>query len=506
MTPKELTDKLVNPTPQDIALVTKAYTFAENAHKDHKRNSGEPYFTHLFETAKTLAELGMSATTVSAGLLHDTIEDVDVTPETIEKEFGKDILFIVDGVTKLGHVRYRGTDRHNESLRKLFVAMSQDIRVLIVKLADRLHNMRTLSHVPKEKQERIARETMEVYAPIAYRLGIRKLHRELEDLCFPYIEPEAYKETEATLKKKRKEMEEKLEKFLKNLKKTLGTSGVTNIKTDYRVKGLYSLYRKLKRKKEIQNIYDILALRVMVPTVDDCYRVLGIIHSTWRPLPGRIKDFIAFPKPNGYRSLHTTVFTGDGNIVEIQIKTEEMQREAEYGIASHLGYKAKTTQRGLPLPGLDWIKRLIYREPAPENNTQKEDATRDVPSWIRDLVDYQKNEKDPEEEWDDQIKSDFFSHRIFVFSPEGDVIDLPIDSTPIDFAYAIHSEIGEHVSGARINGKMISLDTRLQNGDIVEIVTKKNAKPSSKWLDYAKTASARRKIRATLQNQNNRHK
>jgi len=249
MSPKEITDKMISPTPQDIALVEKAYSFAEEAHKEHQRNSGEPYFVHLFETAKTLAEIGMSATTISAGLLHDSIEDVGITPETLEKEFGKDILFIVDGVTKLGHVRYRGTDRHNESLRKLFVAMSKDIRVLIVKLADRLHNMRTLSHVPKEKQERIARETLEVYVPIAYRLGIRKLHRELEDLAFPYVDPESYKEAEATLKKKRKEMEESLEKFLKALKKTLGTSGVTQIKTDYRVKGLYSLYKKLRRKR-----------------------------------------------------------------------------------------------------------------------------------------------------------------------------------------------------------------------------------------------------------------
>ncbi|PIR38260.1 MAG: hypothetical protein COV34_01470 [Candidatus Zambryskibacteria bacterium CG10_big_fil_rev_8_21_14_0_10_42_12] len=505
MLPKDITDKLLNATPQDVALVEKAYYFAEGAHKEHKRNSGEPYFVHLYETAKTLAELGMSATTVAAGLLHDSIEDAGVTPETIEKEFGKDILFIVDGVTKLGHVRYRGSDRHNESLRKLFVAMSKDIRVLIVKLADRLHNMRTLSYVPKEKQERIARETMEVYVPIAYRLGIRKLHRELEDLCFPFIDPEAHRETESLLKRKRKEMEESLEKFLRNLKKTLGTSGITQIKTDYRIKGLFSLYRKLRRKKEIENIYDILALRVVVPTVGDCYRALGAIHSTWRPLPGRIKDFIAFPKPNGYRAIHTTVFTGDRNIVEIQIKTEEMHRESEYGIASHLRYKAKIAGRTLPLPGLDWIKRLITPQPI-QHGATKEDGVEDVPNWIRDLVDYQKHESDGEDEWGDQIKSDFFSHRIFVFTPEGDVIDLPIDSTPIDFAYAIHSEIGGHISGARINGKMISLGTTLHNGDIVEIVTKKNAKPSSKWLEYAKTASARRKIRSAIQENNNHYK
>jgi len=470
MSPKDLTDRLKNKTNEDSALVEKAYRFAEKAHKDHTRNSGEPYFTHLFETAKTLADMGMSATTVSAGLLHDTIEDVDVTRETIQKEFGDDILFIVDGVTKLGHVRYRGTDRHNESLRKLFVAMSKDIRVLIVKLADRLHNMRTLMHVPKEKQERIARETLEIYAPIAYRLGIRKVHRELEDLAFPYLEPEQYKETESAIKRRRSEIEESLEKFHKALKKVLGTAGITRIKTDYRVKGLYSLHKKLARKKDIDQVYDIMALRVIVPSIDDCYRVLGVIHSTWRPLPGRIKDYIAFPKPNGYRSLHTTVFIGDGNIVEIQIKTEDMYRESEYGIASHMNYKKHTNRGNLPLAGLEWIKRLISRQTHPQEESDTTDAqAQDIPLWIRDLVEYQKHSG--ESDWDTEIKKDFFNERIFAFTPEGDVIDLPINSTPIDFAYAIHSEIGEHVSGARINNKMVSLGTALRNGDIVEIIT-----------------------------------
>lgn len=505
MSSKEIYDLMANPSEADKALVEKAYLFAMEAHKDHKRKSGEPYFVHLFETAKTLARLGMSATTISAGLLHDSIEDVGITEETIKKEFGEDILFIVDGVTKLGHLRYRGADRHNESLRKLFVAMSKDIRVLMVKLADRLHNMKTLQHVSPDKQERIARETLEIYAPIAYRLGIRKVHRELEDLAFPYVDKKAYEETEALVKRKRKEIEESLEKFHKNLKKTLGTSGITQIKTDYRVKGMYSLYKKLQRKKDIENIYDIMALRVIVPTIDDCYRVLGIIHSTWRPLPGRIKDFIAFPKPNGYQSLHTTVFTGDGNLVEIQIKTEKMYQESEYGIASHLTYKKQTNQQyGSPdTLGLQWIKRLI----APyinRNNTATQDKqdedVQDVPHWIRDMVEYQKRDEAEEDEWNSELRADFFNTRIFVFTPEGDVIDLPIDSTPIDFAYSIHSEIGEHVSGVRINGNMKSLDTRLRNGDIVEIITKKNAKPSPKWIDYAKTASAKRKIRSALNN------
>ena len=328
------------PTTEDVELITKAYDFAEKAHEGHLRHSGDPHFVHVFETAKTLAEFGMGATTISAGFLHDTIEDTDSTEEEIKKEFGPEILFLVQGVTKLKQLKYRGAERHTESLRKLFVATSQDIRVLIIKLADRLHNMRTLQYLPKAKQQRIALETLEIYVPLAYRLGIRKLHRELEDYAFQYAYPKKYEDTKKLLKEKSKETLKRLEKIHKSIRKAFAKEGLTDVHTFSRVKGFYSLYKKLERKgRDIEKVYDIAALRVIVPSVSDCYKALGIIHGTWRPLPNRIRDYIAFPKPNGYQSLHTTIFTGDGGIVEVQIRTEQMHREAEYGIASHLSYK-----------------------------------------------------------------------------------------------------------------------------------------------------------------------
>lgn len=492
-----------SPSEKDATLIKKAYTFAKEAHKDQVRKSGEPYFNHLFATAKNLAELHMGATTISAGLLHDAIEDVGVTGEEIEKEFGKEIRFLVEGVTKLGHLKYRGTERYNESLRKLFVAMSQDIRVLIIKLADRLHNIQTLQFVPKEKQLRIAKETLEIYAPLAYRLGIRKLNRELEDNAFQYALPEEYEKTLKLFKNKRSEEEDMLEKFNKSLKKELAKNGVTNFHIDHRVKGLYSLYKKLKRKDmDVEKVHDLLALRVMVPTIADCYKVLGIIHSAWRPLPGRIKDYIAFPKPNGYQALHTTIFNGTGGIVEVQIKTTEMQLEAEYGIASHMSYKQtggsrkKTTN-----PNLLWVKKILPFSESSEGNAHiksKKINLEDVPQWVKELVEYQKDEAVTDKVID-EIKSDFFEERIFVFTPKGDVIDLPKDSTVIDFAYNIHSDVGNHISGAKINGKFVAITTTLQNGDLVQVETRPNAKPSRKWLEVVKTTTAKKHIRSSLE-------
>jgi guanosine-3',5'-bis(diphosphate) 3'-pyrophosphohydrolase len=465
-------------------LVEKAYTFAQSAHKNQTRFSGESYFSHLTETAKILALYGMGATTIAAGLLHDTIEDTGIPPKEIEGEFGKEVLFLIEGVTKLGTLKYHGADRHNESLRKLFVAMSEDIRVLMIKLADRLHNMRTLEYVPKEKIERIAGETLEIYAPIAYRLGIRKLSRELEDLGFRYLLPKEYAETERIAKQTYGEQVESLEKFLKSIKKELAKNNITKVRTEYRAKGLYSLYKKLIEKdKNIEKVHDVLAVRIIVPNLDDCYRVLGIIHGSWRPLPGRIKDYIAFPKPNGYQSLHTTVFTGDGNIVEVQIRTEEIHRLNEYGIASHISYKEGSTKRKAP-ESLSWIGHLL---PKKDGN---------VPGWIKELVEHQ---KETTESFRNNLKTDFFEHRIFVFTPKGDVVDLPKGSTPVDFAYAIHSEIGDHMTGAKVNKKLASLDEHLHNGDIVEIMTKESAKPSPKWVGYAKTTLAQKHIRSALQ-------
>lgn len=450
---------LGNSSNEEKELVKKAYYFAQKAHEEQKRLSNEPYFNHLYATAKNIAELGMDAITVSAGLLHDILEDTGTKPETIEEEFGKEVLFIVEGVSKLGTLKYRGTDRHNESLRKLLLATSKDLRVLIVKFCDRLHNMRTLSFLPPEKQERIARETLEIYAPIAYRLGIRKLSKELEDLAFPFVDKAGFEEMSSLLKTGYNNRLENLEKFRKSVTKELVKSGFTNFSSDYRVKGLYSSYKKyLKFKKDIEKIYDILAMRLIVEKTDDCYRALGIIHASWRPLPGRIKDYIAFPKQNGYQSLHTTVFTGDGDLVEIQIRTREMHREAEYGIASH----------------------ALYKTEGQKNNNKK-----DVASWIKNISD-----QDPAD-----MKKDFLSERIFVFTPKGDVVDLPVGSSAIDFAYVIHSDIGDKMSGVKINGKLSPLESVLKEGDIVQIVTNKNARPKRKWLDFAKTSFAKRHIR-----------
>jgi GTP diphosphokinase / guanosine-3',5'-bis(diphosphate) 3'-diphosphatase len=490
---REVTGSMVKTTSEDMVLVKKALVFVEEAHKGHLRRSGEPYIQHLIETAKTLAELGASSTTIVAGLLHDTIEDVGVNRDLIVKEFGKEVAFLVDGVTKLGHLKYKGTDRHNESLRKLFVAMSEDIRVLLIKLADRLHNMKTLSHVPKDKQRRIAEETLQIYAPIAYRLGIRKINRELEDLSFPYIYPKEYENMKAALKERHVDRTESLEKFSRSVQKALAKEGLTKAKTEYRVKGLYSLYNKyLRNDKDIEKIYDVSAIRILVNSIAECYQALGVIHGHWRPLPRRIKDYIAFPKPNGYQAIHTTVFVGDGNIVEVQIKTHEMHRLSEFGIASHLAYKAGQGGKDV----WAWIRALLPKVRRTKVNDEK-DSIKDVPEWIRELATYEEPAKD-QRLFQKGLTSDFFNHRIFVFSPLGDVVDLPLDSTPIDFAYSIHSDIGDSMTGAKVNGKLVSLDTTLHNGDIVQIITSENAKPNRKWIRMAKTSMARRHIRHGL--------
>lgn len=508
---KDILGIMENPSAEDTALITKAFNFAEKAHEGHLRKSGEPYFIHLVETAKTLAEMGMGPKTISAGLLHDSIEDVDVSPETLQQEFGEEVLRLVEGVTKLGALKYRGLLRHTESLRKLFVATSEDIRVVIIKLADRLHNMRTLEHVPQEKQKRIALETLEIYAPVADRLGMSRLKGELEDLAFPYIYPKEYEEVKKLLKQKSKENTEHLEKVTRSLKKELGKQGITNFETDHRIKRLYSLFRKLERKAwDIDKIHDISALRIIVPTINDCYKILGVIHSNWRPLPGKIKDYIAFPKPNGYRSLHTTIFTGDGGILEIQIRTREMHYESEFGIASHVLYKegGKIGEIQAPVGRLSsnlvWIKSLIpsllpfkTSNAASTHSGTERYKTIAAPQWVKQLAEAQETVS-KSEEFMKTLKTDFFSHRIFVFTPKGDVVDLPLESTPIDFAYAIHSDIGNHIAGTKVSGKMAPLDTKLRNGDIVEIITKQNAHPTQKWLDIAKTSIARKHILATL--------
>lgn len=489
---EELLTLLPKATKKERQLVERAYEFAKKAHEDQKRLSGKPYFFHTLETAKQLATIGMDATTVAAGLLHDTIEDGRATAEKIKKEFGEEILFLVEGVTKLGKLKYHGLERHAESLRKLFVAMAQDIRVIVIRLADRLHNIQTLSYLPEEKQKRIAQETLEIYAPLAHRLGIGQLKGALEDQAFPYVDREAYEETRKLHKQRSKEHLKLLKKVDRALKRMLAEEKIKIVKSDYRIKHLYSLYQKLKRKDmNIDKVYDIAALRIIVPTIETCYKTLGIIHKRWKPLPGRIKDYIATPKPNGYRSLHTTIFTGDGSIVEIQIRTPEMHRQAEFGVASHVSYK-----EGADDSNVAWIRRLLA---APfKKKTANDRQERETPPWLEDLTAAQKNIDDPQE-FLQTLKTDFFNNRVFVFTPKGDVIDLPSGATPIDFAYAVHTDIGNHVAGVKINEKMSSIHSTLENGDIVEIVTKDNAHPTQKWLDHVKTTLARRHIRTAVQ-------
>lgn len=504
---KDITDKMSAPSKADRALVEKAYAFAAEAHKDHKRFSGEPYLIHLAETAKSLAELGMSAKTVAAGLLHDSIEDVGVTPEQITQEFGKEVCFLVEGVTKLGRYKYRGAERHRESLRKLLVATGKDARVLIIKLMDRLHNMRTLEHVPAEKRQRIALETLEIYAAIAHRLGMGVVRRELEDRAFEYAYPEDFAAIKALVAERSKATLERLDRMARTLRKELAKNSLTKFHTDYRVKGLWSLAQKLKRKGgDIDKVYDIAALRVVVQTVEDCYRALGLAHNLWQPLPNKIKDYIAFPKPNGYQGLHTTVFTGDGGIVEIQIRTEEMHREAQYGIAAHVAYKEGVTTSTGGQSSFDWIKSLLpsfRRDRKEAAELQAEQALRPTqsryggpaaPEWLAEL-----GEEAEDPEFEKSLKTDIFTHRVFIFTPKGDVVDLPVNCTPLDFAYAIHSDIGDHVAAAKVNGKLVPLETTLHNGDIVDIQTKKGSHPTKKWLDFAKTTLARRHIRLALE-------
>lgn len=454
------------------ALIEEAYNFAKNAHRGQKRNSGEPYFYHSVEVAKNCAALGADAVTITGALLHDTLEDTETTAEELQEIFGDDVLFLVEGVTKLGTLKYKGVERHVESMRKFFIALAEDIRVLIIKLADRLHNIQTLEHVRPDKQVRIAVETIEVYAPLAGRLGMGKLKGLLEDYAFPFAYPKEYAETKA-LMEKLVPGATKVVSIIKKQVEEILTSFSIKAHVEARAKHTYSLYRKLvKYEMETEKINDIVALRIIVENVADCYQVFGLVHMEWKPIPGRIKDWIAVPKPNGYKSLHTTVMTEHG-AVEIQIRTQEMHTDAEFGIASHLIYKENTAGAGL---------------------TQSQQSA--WLSQLKELSTLAQNSHDL-----DELKLDFFTHRIFVFTPKGDVVDLPEHSTAIDFAYAIHSDIGNSVSSVKVNKKMVSLDTELKNGDIVEVATSKNARPSTKWLEYAKTSFARRKIRNCIEEQ-----
>ncbi len=457
----------------DKALITKACIFAEKAHKGQLRKSGDPYYNHVFSTGVNLATLKMDAETIAAGIMHDVLEDTSVTNAEMTAEFGEHITKLVEGVTKLGKLRYSGTERHVESLRKFFVAMADDIRVVVIKLCDRLHNIQTLQYVSPEKQKRIALETLELHARLADRLGMGRLKAQLEDAAFPYVYPDEYKKTIELFESVFPISDEQLEKVVNTLKEELVVFDVEIEQIDYRVKHLYSLWQKLKRyKMDVSKVHDIVALRIIVPTVGDCYQALGVIHGLYRPVPSRFKDYVAVPKPNGYKSLHTTIFSGDGSTLEIQIRTKEMHREAEYGIASHLSYK----EIG--------------------KNAHKEEIIKKT-GWTKELLEWQKD-VDKHQDFLKNLKSDFFEKRVFVLTPKGDVIDLPEGSTSIDFAYAVHSDIGDHTAGAKVNGKLMPLDTVLHNQDIVEIDVKESASPKRKWIDMTRTTLAKRHIRAYI--------
>ncbi len=505
-TVKEILAEIHDPTAEDVALIEKAYAFAERAHKEDVRYSGEPYFVHPSATAKILAELGMDAPTIAAGLLHDAIEDGKAGDEEVKQEFGEEVLFLVQGVTKLGKHKYRGAERHAESLRRLLVATSSDLRVLIIKLADRYHNMTTIVHVPKEKQRRIALETLEIFAPLADRLGMGRMKKDLEDLAFPVIDPDAYQHAIEVRKLKSKETEAGLHRVQKELQKELVRKGLQNFRTEIRMKGLWSLHQKLIRKgDDIDQIHDIAALRVIVGSVDDCYTALGVVHARFRPIPGEFKDYIAFPKPNGYQSLHTTVLTGDAGVVEVQVRTGDMHRHAQFGVASHMSYKQLgkgASKNAFENLSLSWMKdlmpRLLNFSKKPDDVQKPKLPPSAAPRWLAELANVHTSLAESSE-FVERLKEDFFSHRVFVFTPKGDVIDLPMHSTPVDYAYAIHSDLGDHMQGAKVNNKLVSFETQLRNGDIVEIIKRDSAHPTAKWLEFAKTSLARKHIRSALE-------
>lgn len=456
-------------TGDDRELLLSAYSYAELMHEGQNRASGEPYFTHPCAVAEILIDLGMDVSSVAAAFLHDVIEDTPATAEDIKSRFGDEILTLVDGVTKLDKIRFQSPDDEDaENFRKIFVAMANDVRVIIIKLADRLHNMRSLNFLSNERQQHIARETLDIFTPLAGRLGISQIKCELEDLCLKYLEPEAYEFLVTNINQKLEERRKFVEIVVDELKKMLAESG---IKGDVfgRPKHFYSIYRKMKtHNKTLDQIYDLSAVRVIVGTTEECYEVLGKIHKQWKPVPGRIKDYIATPKRNMYQSLHTTVVTNFGQFFEIQIRTQEMHKMAEYGIAAHWKYKEQKSSES------NFDQRL---------------------SWIRDVMDWQGSLNDSKE-FVDSLKNDLYSGELLVFTPHGKVISLPPDATPVDFAYAIHSEVGNKCVGAKVNSKIVPLTSTLHTGDVCEILTSPNTKgPSWDWLKFVKSGSAKAKIR-----------
>ncbi len=473
---QKLLEKVKELPDGDADLLTLAFEFAEEAHQGQTRASGEPYIIHPLATAEKLAEMRLDMPTIIAGLLHDVPEDTKVTINDVKKNFGPEVASLVNGITNLGTLKYRGMERYAENLRKMFLAMSNDIRVVLIKFSDRIHNLKTLDALPPEKQLRIARESLEIYAPIADRLGIGQIKGEIEDLAFKYVYPKEYDWITSLLPAEYASKNATLEKIKKHLTETLAKQNppIAVVTLSGRTKHLYSLYKKLLRpniERDLSKVHDLIALRVIVPTITECYLVLGIIHNLYKPMTGRIKDYIAQPKPNGYQSLHTTVFTDNGEIIEIQIRTQKMHEEAEYGIAAHWHYKEKGSHAKINGKNLAWIDELV--------------------KWQKEITD--------NEQFLQNIKVDIFQDRIFVFSPKGDVFDLPDGANPVDFAYHVHTSLGNKCVGARVNGQLVNLEYKLRSGDVVEIVIDKNRKtPNPDWLDTVKTAMAKSKIKASL--------
>ncbi|HET7218895.1 MAG TPA: bifunctional (p)ppGpp synthetase/guanosine-3',5'-bis(diphosphate) 3'-pyrophosphohydrolase [Vicinamibacterales bacterium] len=467
---EDLVDKVRGTNPEaDIELLRRAYVFSAFEHKGQVRHSGEPYLVHPLEVADLLADMKLDVVAIAAGLLHDIVEDTQTPIERIQELFGADVAHVVEGVTKLGAIKFSSSEeRQAENFRKMLLAMVDDIRVILVKLADRLHNMRTLHHLPEERRLKIAQETRDIYAPIANRLGMSKLKNELEELAFKHLEPQAYEALRARVESRRRANEGMIEDLKKTISAKLAEAQVPVIIIDGRIKRLFSIHQKLKRQKiDLDQVYDLVALRVVTQSVKDCYAALGIIHQTWSPVPGRIKDFIAMPRPNGYQSLHTSVVSERGFPFEVQIRTAEMHKIAEEGIAAHWKYKEGRV-------GADRDEQHFL--------------------WLRQLLEWQQEVRDPQE-FLQNLKIELYAEEVYIFTPKGEVKALPRDATPIDFAYAIHTDVGHQCVGARVNGKMVPLRTRLRNGDIVEIVTTPGHKPSRDWLNIVGTSRARSKIK-----------